>query len=613
MTTNTFWANLLALFQGNSELREAFIQEMNEEHDQNKRYKRLSLLLRNIQDEGKPANVRVFLQKMADESLLLYTLGLLKEKLNGLTLNMDPGIQQIQETDVRILQLYDINHIKHFKEKYLDIHASITPILQTVRGFLEGWYSHQGSFSLDQFHGFKAFIGSTIIQKLILILSIHFHSTKPPDQNPDILHRIALLNLHCLFWFNAFENNPSFYNSLLHGMVASIFLWILFGAGSIAGIVKFKEIRNGNRVGPTNLNGTHQVIATILNRTLQQYRKESMKAFDDFFNLLDTMDYTEIFSERLGHFFQEYRKTSSYNQTNEHIQFLVERLLDRVSSASCWNSLVDHIFMFLLAKEKLHQTLSALSDECFQQLLQHARDNLMNDESAELIQNTTTFLVLDSVRDRLKNSFPKTFLKKRLRDALSEDSAWVQVLGGQFPYLPLLKTLDQWMDTSESLDLAYTPFGQHFVESIDQYLRGQIHQDGEILIVLNHADRIFSTSDFTTFINALMNGTLDIMPDVDMERYRKIIQEFLEEEAVRKAISRVFIEELARKTIQQKFHPHLVEFLRDVLRAYVHRGKRKHRWEDTVRLRQNIANHRSTSTIAEHIERMLTEIEEMLR
>lgn len=207
----------------------------------------------------------------------------------------------------------------------------------------------------------------------------------------------------------------------------------------------------------------------------------------------------------------------------------------------------------------------------------------------------------------------KKFFKKSLKDALSEGSAWERILKKQFPYRPLL-FLNNWMSSRENLGLSYTLFGQDIVEYVTQYLQERVHQNDEILqVVLNQADKIFSKSHLETFVDKLMENTIVVMPSVNIDRYRNIFPEFLKKEAVRRAISRALIEDLSRKTVQQRFDPNMVEFLRDVLHAYVHRGKRRSRWKDTVGLRQSIEDYIKNSQPGVDLKSMLLEIKNMIR
>ncbi len=649
MTTETFWTNFIDLVRGNNELQKAFIQKMNNEQDQNKRFERLSALVHNLHKDGILSENRIFLQKLADDILLLHILDQLKYILNGLSLREDPGIQKIQETHIRILQLYDISHLEQFKEKYQDINASIKSILQPVYKFLKEWHKFQDEINLDELSGFQSFIKSSTIPDLILILSIHLYITDPSEQNQEMLQEIANLNLHYFTWFNAFKNVPKFHNPLFHGMIASTFLWILdtkkINEETKAKMITLNEIDKINRLVPKNFEDyPYNIIAKIIRQSLQnhKYREKSFKAFEDFLNLIDTMGYSKKFVDKLGEFFKivrELRYSPLYNETKEYIGFLSQHLLDRVNSESCWDSLVDHALMFVLTEkkfrkerfqiEKIHDTkfnhtISNLSDDCLMKLIQHAFFNINNrkDETdSKLLNNTSTFLLLDPVLSKWRNSSRKELLKRHLKNALSDESVWNNFSEEGFPYYPLLASLDQWIDENESIGVSFSPFGKLIIESIGKYLINQEHKEEEILLILRNADLIFSSQALKTLSNTLLyeifNSISNIIPNINTDRYRKIIKEFLENKAIQKAISEKFIEELARETIRQKFASYIfymmAKFLRDVLYAYVHRGKRKSKWKDTVGLRESIEKYIKTKKVDEDTKKILMEIKDMIR
>ena len=631
MTTETFWTNFVDLMRWNNELQKDFIQEMNNEQDQNKRFERLSALVHNLHKDGILSENRMFLQKLADDILLLHVLDQLKYIVNDLSLRKNPGIQKIQETHIRILQLYDISHLEQFKEKYQDINASIKSILQPVYKFFKEWHGLRGDINLDELSGFQSFIKSSTIPDLILILSIHLYTTDPSEQNPEILQEIANLSFHYFPWFNAFKNVPILHFSLLRGMVASFFHWILF-SGDLHGVVTLNEIIKDKYVKAYTLHKRDSVypaeIVANLNRILKDQQEKSVGIVEDFFNLIDTIYTIETFVEKLGQFSKPFRSppypshlSSYYVETNEYIQFLAEQLLEHVPSKFCWNSFVDHALMFNLVEEKFHVKLSMLSEECLELLIQHAFENIEGSTNDELLRNTSTFLLLDPVLSKWKDTFRKELLKKRLKEVLSEKLTGIKFSREQFPFYPLLASLDQWMDENESIGLPLSPIRKLIIDSIDFYLSPiyELNQKRYIssemlLIIIKYADKIFSNRDIKMFIDDFLDMILDIIPNVVSDRFEKIMQEFLENKAIQKAISKGFIEKLARETVRQKFASYMmVKFLRDVLYAFVHRGKRKNKWEDTVGLRESIEKYINTKKVDEDTKKILMEIKDMIR
>ncbi len=545
--------------------------------------------------------------------LIRITLNYIQDRIRNLSLRSNPALEQISSFEqitsgvVSLLKMFGETHIRDYIVNKSEIYNQIESTLQPFLQLFQDWRDYQGIFDIDELDGLRAFLESETLQDLVLILSILLNLTAKDDDLSDVTRDIAHGLLNCYYWSVGIPDDQPMITILHRGSVLSIFYWILF-EGSVGIEVAVKEIQpHVNRIDYSEFN-VEQIVATVLHEL--ENTDEIKTFYQDFLCILTHMGYMNVFIKQFGNFVWQYRKTDHFESTTNALGFLVEQTLEHMPDSACWTSLVDYARMFLLAEDRFIDKLNNLSEGCLRSLLDHARENLASDDEPELLHDTSEFLLLQLVRERWDQSL-RSLIIDRLKKALSDESAADAVLQKMFPLLPLLEQCTTWLGPSDNLGVAFIPFGQMLVERLAQYFTGQFHPAFSVKALLDIADHIFSPGDLNTFVDALIAKLTDIMPGVEEDRYTESFAPFIQKTSTRRTVRKDRVEEIAQMTIQQGFQPILVLFLRDVLYAY--RGKQRRKWKDTVGLRNNIQNLRQRGNLSEDVDKMLSEIEEMIR